>query len=772
MDTRNDLTDDHHNYHKRAKQADNAEHPNKYQSVAFGSTNQSTRNDITGKKQGIQSLDIDGLLKLDRYLEPDTRKNLALAAIWANPDSNFFQHYAPGAINNLLNTVASGDVITAKKIPYGELHLLTLRGDCTDYSGRRYEGMTAYQVAHCVGDVELAEYFYQRYEYEYGKAAANVEFHKQYTEIFPRGYEQHLKEQRESAKEFAHRYLYPLDRVFNSATSTELDNALINEFDDSTLYWKLIEFRKAFTAWANSEKIYNPYHMIHALNRFDKEHAQWITTDGGRSRLKRMVYWCQIVGFIQRFLSAHDVSAMSIGYDFGKAGYAQFKRTFYLYNDMQRRGFSLFPLDADLTCQLGYHFAIQHTRNHPGYYSDDKLFLHASNFPKSLVFDSSEEFISAREKALLKHASILYEKVDQSPTAQFGVFGRPGFTNRCFFRMLKKYGVETMANIIREDEEGEEGKSKFPGAKHHKSTLRRELDYWVRPILKAVRHGDLCEASSLAINYPVVLSHKPISALYSDIPPLTPLQSALSAWDNEMYTIFMQHMSEDEITRQYLEIFPEGHDAYFANLPTYDFNKLATLITNSNDSDVQAALALGSNLFERPFNNPLCIAILNFRNKFDHHYEWNSCGAQAFTPQYLINALEIYEENYTRWDANKRTLFWRKIIGYLQRELPRNISQDLAQGIYYLIENNEPSRRRFEFRDGSGVILTIYNSEGYHNKLGYEFAVDEKGNPLTSAAEPSVVGYFKTYFANKLRAFPAIRIAADCENAGMRMGRN
>jgi hypothetical protein len=94
----------------------------------------------------------------------------------------------------------------------------------------------------------------------------------------------------------------------------------------------------------------------------------------------------------------------------------------------------------------------------------------------------------------------------------------------------------------------------------------------------------------------------------------------------------------------------------------------------------------------------------------------------VFNPYHLVRAFEIYDaefENLDSWD--KRALFWCQVIGFVRRYLPACYLQALAQWIYYIIENKEPLRRSFEFRDGRRDGVSILPSKAFSG-LGFDFS--------------------------------------------------
>jgi hypothetical protein len=98
----------------------------------------------------------------------------------------------------------------------------------------------------------------------------------------------------------------------------------------------------------------------------------------------------------------------------------------------------------------------------------------------------------------------------------------------------------------------------------------------------------------------------------------------------------------------------------------------------------------------------------------------------VFNPQHLIKAFELYDEKYNNWSENQQDLFWRQVIGYVQRFLSANIAMDFAQGLYARVENKEKSNRSFNFTYGGGSIFPLALDSSLTG-LGYNCAVDFDG---------------------------------------------
>lgn len=192
----------------------------------------------------------------------------------------------------------------------------------------------------------------------------------------------------------------------------------------------------------------------------------------------------------------------------------------------------------------------------------------------------------------------------------------------------------------------------------------------------------------------------------------TAFGAALCAMDDELCEILANYMTKEEMDSQYQAIFPAGHEAYYQAQTAFDFAQIVDTISNSNSADVEKALSL-----ELPNTTPLWVALEQFRADFT---QWSN-QETVFNPQHLIKAFELYDEKYDNWTSNQQNLFWRQVVGYVQRFLPANIAMDFAQGLYERIENKVKSNRSFNFRYG-GVSIFPLSVGSSLSGLGYNWA--------------------------------------------------
>jgi hypothetical protein len=202
----------------------------------------------------------------------------------------------------------------------------------------------------------------------------------------------------------------------------------------------------------------------------------------------------------------------------------------------------------------------------------------------------------------------------------------------------------------------------------------------------------------------------------------TVFEAALGAGDAAMAQMirpYFSNLEDGDALRaaQYAQQFPNGVEQE----ADYDFAGLVQVISSSSPEDVVAQL------HHQNRDSDLCAAMTGpegFRARFKpgivitgHH----------FNAQNLIRAFEVYAEQYDGWRDEQQYLFWRQVIGFIQRLLPAVDAQAFAQGLYYIVEKKEKPRRSFEFSHDKGVnILPLPDPRG-GSGLGFDCAVHAGG---------------------------------------------
>ncbi len=255
-----------------------------------------------------------------------------------------------------------------------------------------------------------------------------------------------------------------------------------------------------------------------------------------------------------------------------------------------------------------------------------------------------------------------------------------------------------------------------------------------------VAYGEMEQAKTLLEENPLLakklLAEKVTVTDYSKrkIKKKTAFQIALCALDDEMCEMLanLTHMSKEEMTSQYKEkdIFPEGHQKHYQEQTRFDFSDIINAIDKSNNEEVQTALNL-----VLPNTTVLWAELEKFRLSFTKHSQQET----VFNPQHLIAAFDRYDKKLNDWDLNKRNLFWRQVIGFVQRFFPANLAMDVAQGLHSRIEEKEKSNRSFKFRYADKFIFPL--SFDSLCGLGYEYASLAVGGPGRTSASRGPVGW-------------------------------
>ncbi|WP_133129261.1 hypothetical protein [Legionella yabuuchiae] len=193
----------------------------------------------------------------------------------------------------------------------------------------------------------------------------------------------------------------------------------------------------------------------------------------------------------------------------------------------------------------------------------------------------------------------------------------------------------------------------------------------------------------------------------------TAFQASLCAMDNELCAMLAHYMPEEEMVRQYQEIFPEGHETYSQEQTSFDFSSIVQAITQSSDADVQMALSL-----VLPNDTVLWRELEQFRSNFTQR----SSQEAVFNPQHLLKAFSLRDSQLDNWSWYQDDLFRRQIIGFIQRFLPANIAMDFAQGLFGRVILKEDSWRSFNFRNVRGAIFPL--SFDSFSGLGYTHSAD------------------------------------------------
>ena len=271
------------------------------------------------------------------------------------------------------------------------------------------------------------------------------------------------------------------------------------------------------------------------------------------------------------------------------------------------------------------------------------------------------------------------------------------------------------------------------------TALRMSYKIILKELLSAVVCGNEYLVRKIVASRPELLLNP--SAIVKDlsgkeIKNLTPLQAAICACDVDMVKaikeilhqklqsgVTLSFNPEFEMQSQFKIIYPNGVDsvetAQKVKAKEFKTSTLETIFDAINTATVVQVKFELETPGETNSDSKLNTALHNFREQFTT----TSNLEQISNLFYLQNAFEFYDEKFDNFIGNekakwyKRDLFWRQIIGYIQRHLPACIWQAYAsrQCIFNIVDDGVKLKRNFQF-------LFMCSSPPL-DKLGYNFAV-------------------------------------------------
>ena len=225
-----------------------------------------------------------------------------------------------------------------------------------------------------------------------------------------------------------------------------------------------------------------------------------------------------------------------------------------------------------------------------------------------------------------------------------------------------------------------------------------ELD--ARKLLSHVVLGEQDKAKAMIKANPKLLLIRTKAVDYSGRTIIgTAFQGALGAGDKPMWNMmlpYLESLEKGEALRQFHEQFPNGieDDVLAEQLKDY-YNALALAIINHADHGQSA--------------------IEEFRQGITSQKEIEQ--GKHFNLQHLLAAYQAYIDNFdalTTWD--NRDLFWKKVIGYVQRQMTAYDAQVHCSGVKSVLDNENAFKRLFGFCNG-GEFFPLSVDSG----LGFDF---------------------------------------------------
>lgn len=271
-------------------------------------------------------------------------------------------------------------------------------------------------------------------------------------------------------------------------------------------------------------------------------------------------------------------------------------------------------------------------------------------------------------------------------------------------------------------------------------------------LLRRIICGEESEAKTMLEGYPELLKDKLDEAMdYSrrKIKNLTPFQAALCAGDTRMCKmiekIFLAYSEKTggrvEMSQQFTEIFPEkkGDSKFFPEAEgglaghlerqkknVFNFDAIISAFNSATkDQVIKASNNDGAQFTEtekdkKKLDNDPTLTLSEALNRFRDQFSQKSHDEIIFNPQHLLMAFEIYKKQFNVWDSRKCDLFWRQIIGFVQRFLSAIDAQVFTQGIYCICNNETVLPRTFNFRISKMAFYPIHFDSC--SGLGFDYA--------------------------------------------------
>lgn len=285
---------------------------------------------------------------------------------------------------------------------------------------------------------------------------------------------------------------------------------------------------------------------------------------------------------------------------------------------------------------------------------------------------------------------------------------------------------------------------------HIISTINYKPNSEIAQLLHSVAHGDFKSVKCiLEINPRLLLEAGDVTDPAGNIiKRVTPYECALSVGDPGMANAIHEFFSKiegldggKEQVRQYAS-YQHSINHMSNQQADFDFNRLFQIIKDSSSQDIEEELKIHN--FDPDYQGTipkkdkitLRQALEMFRKHFDSREILNGVH---FNYANLLEAMRIlkFECQYggVWWGSDKDRykkcdLFWRQVIGYIQRALPACDRQALAQDFTKIAHDEKELEPSFKFNHDN-YALHFYGISSYpvtagdqsRQGLGYEFAI-------------------------------------------------
>jgi len=212
---------------------------------------------------------------------------------------------------------------------------------------------------------------------------------------------------------------------------------------------------------------------------------------------------------------------------------------------------------------------------------------------------------------------------------------------------------------------------------------------------KNIACGEQKEALQIIKNIPSLLLEKYSVEDFSkrQIQLVTPLQLAWYAEDVEIVKEIIPYLKQLKPSNEILLEIDGRMGELESKEPSYNYFIPFTKAISENNDPEAASEKLKEDFFAE---NP----IMNHRGKH-------------FDVRHLANAHKIYHKNYRRWNKRQRSLFWRRGIGFMQKQLPANYANNFNLGFYGASKIKKPLRRS---------LMLNHNTHFYDAAMGVDHA--------------------------------------------------
>lgn len=224
--------------------------------------------------------------------------------------------------------------------------LIITKHTIIEHTKRPLADASPFQIALRCGDVEMAAMIKRIALDRIPNGQARLD--EQYKEVFPHGYDQHMRVQEANTFNFT-----AIVNAISHADPEDLQVALDKRNNGSDLCHTLDEFRATFDAKSLNEKVFNPNHVLKAQEIYNASFENW-------SWNQCDLFWRQIIGYTQRYLPScyKQVFCQGLHNLTQKIPKDAFLRVETLDNWITNQSSRFANIDEDPNCRLGFDFAV------------------------------------------------------------------------------------------------------------------------------------------------------------------------------------------------------------------------------------------------------------------------------------------------------------------------------------------------------------------------------------------------------------------------------